>query len=217
MLEVKFYKVYNLENAAKVSQYPTLLGKEMPILDNTCSYDDELRAKRLGSSPSNSGEDNFLSGILVAFDVVYPLYWAVEFERYHFAQIVSSQSTMHSITSLHNIPFPQFVKLFNEYVDIEIIHRVYDMIKQYNTTENLNEREKLFMKIKSNLPQGFQLQMHVVTNYLQLKTIYKQRKNHRLEDWKMFIEWMESLPYFLELIGEKKSQLPTAYRGGGLC
>jgi hypothetical protein len=50
---------------------------------------------------------------------------------------------------------------------------------------------------------GFELWMGISTNYLQLKTIYNQRKHHKLEDWKIFCNWIESLP-MNELITENK-------------
>jgi len=56
------------------------------------------------------------------------------------------------------------------------------------------------MKLRSNLPSGYEMWMHVTTNYLQLKTIYKQRRNHKLkEDWGAFCDWIESLPLFMTL------------------
>lgn len=58
-----------------------------------------------------------------------------------------------------------------------------------------------YMRIMSNCPMGAELWVHCSTNYEQLATIYKQRKNHKLkEDWGTFCKWIESLPYAKELI-----------------
>jgi len=58
-----------------------------------------------------------------------------------------------------------------------------------------------YMRILSNCPMGAELWVHCSTNYEQLATIYKQRKNHKLkEDWGEFCAWIESLPYAKELI-----------------
>lgn len=51
------------------------------------------------------------------------------------------------------------------------------------------------MKLISNTPLGFNLKARITTNYLQLKTIYNQRKNHKLPEWKQFCSWVEELPY----------------------
>ena len=56
--------------------------------------------------------------------------------------------------------------------------------------------EDVYMRIISNCPMGLEQTMRVSTNYLQLKTIYLQRKNHKLKDWKVFCDWVESLPHF---------------------
>lgn len=80
----------------------------------------------------------------------------------------------------------------NEDVDIDRANMLYDC----------------YMRIISNCPMGAELTVHVSTNYEQLATIYKQRKNHKLkEDWGEFCRWIESLPYAKELIiGEEVSQ-----------
>ena len=63
-----------------------------------------------------------------------------------------------------------------------------------------NPSEDLFCEIISNLPSGYLKWMRISTNYLQLKTIYNQRKNHKLIEWKEFCEWIKTLPMAAELI-----------------
>ena len=72
-----------------------------------------------------------------------------------------------------------------------------ELVELYNNAPTYEN----FMLLVSNCPQGIELFMRVSTNYLQLRTIYKQRKNHKLrEDWGAFCEWIETLPYANELI-----------------
>jgi len=52
----------------------------------------------------------------------------------------------------------------------------------------------------SNLPMGLELTMRVTSNYLQLKSIYHQRKGHRMSFWKDYCDWVENLPFFRELV-----------------
>ena len=54
--------------------------------------------------------------------------------------------------------------------------------------------------VKASLPEGLMLYRDCVTNYQQLKTIYKQRRNHRLAEWHEFCDWIETLPMFKELV-----------------
>ena len=114
---------------------------------------------------------------------------------------------------MHRISKFDIDKCMNNYVD----KRVYDIVKEkvdeYNnlletlktyTLENSNpdKIEKLQEEIKNkyleilyNNPSGFTLTAKMITNYRQLKTIYSQRKNHRLPEWREFCKWIETLPY----------------------
>lgn len=232
MLEVKNYEVYGLERAVKASGLP------MSTDPDNVAYSDK-RASVLGNAKAGSGHDCFLKGIIVEARVKYPLYWTKQFQRYHFADIVSSQSTMHRVTKFN------IGEQCNEWVDRDIINIIQDKVNAYNLMEkenlntiylvkNLHEpykfyesdpkelsyymsndfvwkvkevsKKDLFMEIVSCLPSGFEMEMEIVTNYLQLKTIYQQRRHHKLPDWKVFCDWIESLPNFKEfcLKGEDK-------------
>ena len=77
-----------------------------------------------------------------------------------------------------------------------------ELVELYNNAPTYEN----FMLLVSNCPQGIELFMRVSTNYLQIRTLYNQRKNHTLkEDWGAFCHWIETLPYAKELIiGERK-------------
>ena len=91
---------------------------------------------------------------------------------------------------------------FNKYVTQESREQMKELVELYNNAPTYEN----FMLLVSNCPQGIELFMRVSTNYLQLRTIYKQRKNHKLrEDYGAFCNWIETLPYAKELIiGERK-------------
>lgn len=232
MLEIKHTEVFGLERAIKASGNPMSVGEiatdnveGILTLNNEQDYN---RAKKLGQAEKGSGHDNFLSGILVQCDVKYPQYWSPEFQRYHFAQIVSSQSKMHKLITMASSK--DFDTMFNKYVDDSTIDLVQMYIQRYNeisttivddnlplTVFNIDGKKDqcfdskkdalyfLFMKALGNLPLGFEMWMTISTNYLQLKTIYFQRHNHKLrEDWGVFCDWCESLPMFKKLVGIKE-------------
>ncbi|MCR5289299.1 MAG: hypothetical protein K6E51_04855, partial [Treponema sp.] len=102
------------------------------------------------------------------------------------------------------------------YVTKENIALVKTYFTDYMTVKNedvssLSDAEKkdhdskvyeAFMKLRSNLPSGFEMWETITTNYLQLKTIYVQRHNHKLqEDWGTFCNALLQLPHFCELTG----------------
>lgn len=169
--------VYNIAKAFKDSKYP------MSIDVKSLNGDFTDNIKKLGSSPKGSGHDNFLNGCLVSFDLTLSIKAWVEAERYHFLEFISSQSTMHRITKF------DVETQCNEYVDKEIINRIEEIKKEGD-----------FLKLIYNIPTGFKLTAGMVTNYRQLKTIYDQRKNHRLPEWRGVCEWIETLPYMKEFL-----------------
>lgn len=182
--------VYNLSNALKASKYP--MSNDTSELD--CSITKTIQ--NLGRQPRGSAHDNFLHGILISFDLTCSNKMWVEFQRYHFADIVSSQSTMHRVTRLLE------TDPFNEYVSEEIKDGVNKLLKEYedsSTPEN-------YLKLLYNIPSGIELTAHIVTNYGQLKTMYTQRHNHRLPEWRAFCDWILTLPDFCKLTGITKGE-----------
>lgn len=190
-MKVNNGNVYNLENAIRASKYPMAANVDKLNSDVTNTV------KKLGSQPRGSAHDNFLHGILVSFDLTCSNKMWVEFERYHFANIVSGQSTMHRISQLLEGDTP-----FNNHVDTVIKHRVFELAKIYNndkTTEN-------YLNLLYSIPSGLELTDHIVTNYGQLKTMWHQRHNHRLPEWRKFCDWILTLPKFCELTGITKEK-----------
>lgn len=136
--------------------------------------------------------DAYLRGITVYFDIKYPQYWTPEFQRYHFAEIIMSQSTMHSLKRMLSDDYDPY----NKYVSKETKEMILKLVANYEKDPSYEN----FIVLRSNLPAGFELSETVVTNYKQLKTIWIQRHNHKLkEDWGAFCNWIESLPKFKEL------------------
>jgi hypothetical protein len=176
----------------------------------SASVGDAMRANKLAKVPSGSGHDNFLKGIIVQFDLQYPEYFSPQLQRYNWIDIISSQSKMHKITSreLTKDDFtPQTYQMF--------IDRINELIWRHNNNPWKGEdlvlygipiktKQQCFEMIIQNLPSGYLKWMGISTNYLQLKTIYKQRRNHRLPEWKEFCDFIETLPMAKELITVEK-------------
>lgn len=183
---VENVKVYGLENSIRASKYP--MATDVSVLTDEITE----RVKNLGSCEKGTGHDNFLNGIIVQFDLSFTIKAWTEAERYHFLDFVSSQSTMHRIAQL------DIKGQCNEYVTENTIKEVERLKQEYledKTPEN-------YLRLLYNVPTGFKLTAGMTTNYRQLKTIYCQRKTHRLPEWREFCSWVETLPNFLELCGE---------------
>ena len=152
------------------------------------------RAKTLASRESTEGHDNFLAGIIVSFDLTCSIKMWTEFERYHFAQIVSSQSTMHRLTKMNIME-----KCVPE-VDYYVKKRVEELQEEWARTGEEEDRLKLLY----SCPTGLTLTARVTTNFRQLKTIYKQRHDHALPEWREFCKELLSLENFKDWCVEKK-------------
>ncbi len=185
-------KIYGLNESLKAAKYPKAV--DVDKVDDT----PKPFHTSLGSSAIGAGHDNFLLGIVVQFDLTATIKMWTEAERYHFLDIVSSQSTMHKIHQM------SIANNCIEYVSTKIIEEVERLKDEYNTRPTPDN----FLRLVYSVPVGFQLTAGMTTNYRQLKTIYYQRRNHRLPEWREFCKWIETLPMFKELVlnGDNKNE-----------
>lgn len=191
MVKITNVRVYDLKES--------VIACRNPFRTEQVEYSDEEfekslpRAIQLANTPNGSGHQNWLKGVRVSFDIKYPNYFSPELQRYNFVDIVSSSSKMHKLKNM------DMDACFNEYVTEQSKQQMKELLVQYNKYKSYES----FMRLLSNCPQGIELFMRCSTNYLQLRTIYKQRKSHRLiEDWiEGFCQnFIEKLPYFNEFI-----------------
>lgn len=183
------WKVFGLEDSVRASRYP------MAVNVDDCAFGITDNTRKLANAPKGSGHDQFLTGIVVQFDLTLSSKAWAEAERYHFLDFVSSQSTMHRITRLD--PLMQC----NEYVD----HRSIAVLREKIDAYNANPCIENYLYALYNIPSGFRLTARMTTNYRQLKTIYSQRRNHRLPEWREFCKWIESLPHSDFITGGDKN------------
>lgn len=190
---MKNIKVFGLEDSIKASKYP------MSVDVDKCNSEITNTTRKLGNVQTGTGHDNFLKGIVVQFDLTFTPKMSVELERYHFIDFVSSQSTMHRITKF------DLDKSYIKYVDERCIDVIKELVEEYNnlpeafTESEIKYKDDLYLKILYTNPCGMLLTARLTTNYQQLKTIYQQRRYHRLPEWQDFCKQIELLPKFKEL------------------
>lgn len=187
--------VYGLEDAVRGSKYPmsTDLTKVSDEITKTVT--------RLSQCGLGEGHDNFLNGIIVQFDLTFTNKAWVEAERYHFLDFVSSQSTMHRICKF------DLDKAYIDYVDPRMIEIMKEKVNAYNALQkedpNHPALKEKYLEILYSNPAGFKLTAKMTTNYRQLKTIYRQRRNHRLPEWQAFCDWILTLPHHEFIVGQQ--------------
>lgn len=184
-MKVDRWQVYGLRESIRGAKFP------MSVDVNALTCDLTSGIKSLAQSGAGEGHDNWLNGVVVQFDLTCTNKMWVEMERYHFIDFVSSQSTMHRAAKM------DFNECFNGYVTAHTKMECNRLKEQYiadPTAEN-------YLRLLYNLPSGMELTARMTTNYRQLKTIYRQRKDHRLPEWREFCRWIETLPMSELIVG----------------
>jgi hypothetical protein len=187
-MKISNVRIYDIEETIEESGLP--FGKTNYDLD---------RANRLAFNEIGSGEDCFLKGIIVRHRIQADHSFWQQWQRYHFQDIVSSESKMHCITKMEMV--------FHPFVTEEISGIFGDLIGAYNNDSAsvvndigiiygipVKTKQDLFEAIIMNSPLGLELTASVITNFLQLKTIYSQRHKHKMSSWQQYCKWIEELP-----------------------
>ena len=190
--------VYGFEEAVKGAKY------SYAIDTNAVTSEVTKTTLSLANSKAGSGHDQFMTGIIVQFDLTFSNKAWVEAERYKFLNFISSQSTMHRITKF------DLDQAYLPYVDNRIVEIMKEKVKAYNelqaqmtsfknegkdVSEMMNTLNEMYLEILYSNPAGFRLTAKMTTNYRALKPIYNQRKDHRLPEWRAFCEWVKTLPH----------------------
>lgn len=160
---------------------------------------------KLMNTLRNAGTDHrkFMRMITVYLDITAPLYWWKEFDTYKVGTVANSCSTMHKITA-KEFTLEDFS---HEHLGYQSIRVLKDTIKVMNDfrEEFIKDHEKVnWWQMIQLLPSSYNQRRTVMLNYEVLANMYKSRRNHKLDEWHTFCDWIESLPYS-ELITGKQA------------
>lgn len=170
---------------------------------------DECQEQQIGpndldlmSRLRNSGTDHrkFMRMITVYLDITAPLYWWKEFDTYKVGTVANSCSTMHKIHekeftledfSIEHLNDDRSAEVSNlEWFEYLIIHLNRDRRKFIETKD-----KQYWWQMIQLLPSSYNQRRTVMLNYEVLANIYKSRRNHKLDEWHTFCDWIKSLPY----------------------
>jgi hypothetical protein len=211
-IDIPYTNVNGVEFALIASGLPMNPDSD-PKVNRSLTKGDWKRIKNLADAKPASGHDCALKGITVKFYIKAPQYWWMQAERYNWLEIVSSQSKMHMLTNM------ELDYQVNEWVEQDTLDRLKEAIELFNNWDKTHKwptihsselvfesKDYLRQYIISNCPMGLQLTAGITTNYLQLKTVYNQRRNHKLKEWQEFCDWIEeSLPNSELITGKKEN------------
>lgn len=153
---------------------------------------------------AGSEHRKFLRQIFVAVDITAPMFFWLEFDTYKVGTVSNSTSKMHKLAST-----PITMDCF-EMGDYEselqkvnlpliwntVIYNLEWLRKRYNETKD----KRYWKELIRLLPESWLQTRTITMNYENILNMYHQRKNHKLSEWHKFCEWVESLPFFKELI-----------------
>ena len=159
---------------------------------------------------AGSEHRKFMRQIFVSVDITAPLYWWKEFDTYKVGTVSNSCSTMHKIQekeftledfSTEHICIRQSMDVLKDTIDaLNVFRDVYlnggNLRYENGNIKCFGKKDKeIWWQLIQLLPSSYNQTRNVMLNYEVLANIYRQRKNHKLDEWREFCNWIESLPY----------------------
>lgn len=164
---------------------------------------------KLAKSLSKAGSDHgkFLRMITVTVDITAMQPWWAEFDTYKVGTVRNSCSKMHKI---HVKPFElsDFTHEGCYKVDyaygalLSVIETCERLRQDFNRTKD----KKYWRALIELLPEGYRMRATVQLNYQVLKSMYFARRNHKLDEWHVLCDWIESLPYSELITGDRRTE-----------
>ncbi len=165
------------------------MGYEEALLGLSLSYNqpvENMPAVAMKLLPKGGSETKFLESINIWLDITAPRFWWQQMDTYRAGISKQSESTMHTL-----LKRPLTASDFTALVQPAVIELLNQMIE-----------DKDWSTVKENLPEGFLQRRVVAMNYKALRHIIDQRKDHRLAEWRVFIDAVleqAEHPEFLEV------------------
>lgn len=158
---------------------------------------------------ANAGTDHgkFLRMIGVSCDITGPLYWWKEMDTYKVGTVADSCSTMHKLAAKEF----ELSDFSNEHLredSIESLKRTIGLLNEYrdeyNSVMECGYKKEFWWQMIQLLPSSYNQKRTWTANYAVLRNIYSARKDHKLDEWHTFCDWIELLPYSELITGKEK-------------
>ena len=202
MIRFERTSVMNLENAMRGARNPlNSWARSDSYYDENHNYvlvpNDLDLAKRLRKAGSDHRK--FLRQVMVSVDITAPIYWWKEYDTYKVATVANSTSTMHKI---HSKPF-ELDDFSHDHLTpdgLELLTFIISRLEEIRLRFVEEKKKEDWYDLIQLLPSSYNQMRTCTLNYETLINIYHARKNHKLQEWHTFCDWIETLPYGKELI-----------------
>ena len=143
---------------------------------------------------AGTDHSKFMRMINVTLDITAPLYWWKEFDTYKVGTVRNSCSTMHKIHS-KEFEVSDFSTDHLNLDSMEVLKKTIEHLNYYRDQFIETKHKNAWWQLIQLLPSSYNQRATVQLNYQVLRNMYHARKNHKLDEWREFCEWIESLPY----------------------
>ncbi len=206
MIKLEKTSVMNLDNAIRGARNPLNSWNRS---DSTYNDDGDFvlgqndldLAHRL--AVSGSDHRKYLRMVFVSVDITAPLYWWKEYDTYKIGTVANSTSTMHKI---HAAPFSRADFSCDRMSEsaLACLDTVIACLEDARLHFNETKEKSYWNDMIQLLPSSYNQMRTCTMNYENLINMFYARKNHKLDEWHIFCNWIESLPYAQQLILVKK-------------
>ncbi len=202
MIQLERTSVMNLENAIRGARNPhNSWGRIDSNYDEDGNYILGENDLGLGNRLAKAGTDHrkFIRQIFISVDITAPLYWWKEFDTYKIGVVANSTSTMHRIHSkefsMEDFSCDQMTEDTRAFME-QVITYLEKVRRKYLETKDKRDWYDLIQL----LPSSYNQMRTVTMNYENAANMYYARRNHKLQEWHVFCEWIEKLPYAKDFI-----------------
>ena len=214
MILIENCRVYGWEEAIRGMRNPKNSWERSdsyPLVDGGYFVGD--RDLELAQKLADAGQvhGKFLRMISVYMDITAPRYWWIEFDTYKVGTVSNSCSTMHKIQE-KGFELSDFSHDYLDTYTLSILkktiqtlnenRRVFNNWEEYKDKFPGYDRKQFWYQMIQLLPQSYNQKRTVMLNYAVLKNMYEYRKNHKLNEWVCFCEYLKKLPHSELITGE---------------
>lgn len=202
MIEITQVEVMGFKHAIRGMRNPLNSWDKSDSSDSNIGDNDKALMERL----SKAGTDHrkFMRMITVYLDINAPLYWWKEFDTYKVGTVANSCSTMHKIQAKEFVTEDFSFDHLNEASIEKVVKPTLEMLNQYRLLFIDTKDKDYWWQMIQLLPSSYNQKRTVSLNYEVLANIYKSRKLHKLDEWRVFCKWIESLPLSNIITNENK-------------
>ena len=194
MIKIENIDVYGFEAAIRGARNPKNSWHLMDSCYNNGEFeigenDYDLLRRLTIAGPEHRKWNRMVTATM---DITAPLYWWKEYDTYKVGTVANSCSTMHKIQA-KKFEMSDFSV---EYLrSLRVMHEVIDELNFYRDKFNKDKKKEDWWEMIQLLPTSYNQKRTVHLNYEVLGTIYHQRRHHKLDEWHVFCDTLETLPY----------------------